>query len=338
MSGLTTSGLSEHPGEDDPVVQDPTVPTGPDLNSDSWRAEVAARLERYRTRRKPRTPRYPSLLLPFDSTESWSRPSSPSGASALMAAAVRAEPDFDPLPLAGPEANHLQHFPEPQPVAPQPGAPVFYPHPEPSAKVIAFPRSAAIPVYQLSTLADPVFDFDRPRIVEAPEILPPPPALGGMLMEPLPPPSAERRPDSLFASRPATLARRAQAVLIDGAIVATSLIAFAAVLVRMNPNQIHLRGQLPLFAGALGVVGVLFWSAYKFLFIVYAGSTPGLQLARLRLVRFDGSLLTRRQRRWRVLASFLSAFSAGLGYLWCALDQDRLCWHDRITRSHLSPR
>jgi len=46
-----------------------------DLNPDAWRVEVAARLERYRTRRKPRSPRYPSLLLPFDAPESWSRSS-----------------------------------------------------------------------------------------------------------------------------------------------------------------------------------------------------------------------------------------------------------------------
>ena len=38
--------------------------------------------------------------------------------------------------------------------------------PEPSAKVIEFPRSAAIPVFRASELADPVFDYDRPRIVE----------------------------------------------------------------------------------------------------------------------------------------------------------------------------
>jgi hypothetical protein len=36
-----------------------------------------------------------------------------------------------------------------------------------------------------------------------------------------------------------------------------------------------------------------------------------------------------------VLAALLSAFSAGLGYVWCVLDQDRLCWHDRITRTHV---
>jgi len=91
----------------------------------------------------------------------------------------------------------------------------------------------------------------------------------------------------------------------------------------------------PMLAGALGVVALLLWAAYEFLFVVYTGSTPGLRAARLRLAAFDGSPLNRRLRRWRVLASFLSALSAGLGYLWCFLDQDGLCWHDRITRTHI---
>ena len=89
------------------------------------------------------------------------------------------------------------------------------------------------------------------------------------------------------------------------------------------------------FAGAFVLVAVLFWAAYEFLFVVYTGSTPGLHAAGLRLAGFDGSRLNRRLRRWRVLASFLSAFSAGLGFLWCVLDQDGLCWHDRITRTHV---
>ena len=88
--------------------------------------------------------------------------------------------------------------------------------------------------------------------------------------------------------------------------------------------------------GAL-VLGVL-WSGYQYLLLTYAGSTPGLNLARLRLSRFDGSRVPRRIRRWRVLASVLSGFSLGLGYAWCLLDEDQLCWHDRITRTYLAPR
>jgi uncharacterized RDD family membrane protein YckC len=95
------------------------------------------------------------------------------------------------------------------------------------------------------------------------------------------------------------------------------------------------RGPLLVIAGALVVVAVLLWAAYQYVFVVYTGSTPGLRAARLGMAAFDGSPLNRRLRRWRVLASFLSAFSAGLGYFWCVLDQNRLCWHDRITRTHV---
>jgi uncharacterized RDD family membrane protein YckC len=82
-------------------------------------------------------------------------------------------------------------------------------------------------------------------------------------------------------------------------------------------------------------LAISLWFTYQFLFIVYTGSTPGLRAARLKLAKFDGSPVLRSLRRGRVLASFLSGLSAGLGYLWCFLDADSLCWHDRITRTHL---
>jgi uncharacterized RDD family membrane protein YckC len=344
-------------------------------NADSWRAEVAARLERYRTRRKPRSPHFPSLLLPFDAPESWSRPAPPTGmagtgspgiGSAEIGAAAVATP---PAPARQnstfpaqqePRADGTASFAEPrQTQAPSPDRypePVPEPFaPEPSAKVIEFPRSAAIPVFRRSELADPVFDLDRPRIVEAPEVLPPPPALGGMLMEPAQPEPAGRQAGADFPlpSASASIARRALAALVDGIVLGTALAAFAAIFIRLNPSLYPaldlglkpglnlVRGPLltlarPMFAGpTLAAVTLLFWAAYEFLFVVYTGSTPGLRAARLRLAAFDGSPLNRRSRRWRVLASFLSASSAGLGYFWCFLDQDGLCWHDRITRTHV---
>jgi uncharacterized RDD family membrane protein YckC len=120
--------------------------------------------------------------------------------------------------------------------------------------------------------------------------------------------------------------------LLDALVLATALAAFGAIFVWVNP----VRPPLPVLATGVIVVSVLLCAAYEFLFLVYTGSTPGLRLARLRLVRFDGSPVNRRLRRWRVLASYLSAFSLGLGYLWSVLDEDGLSWHDRITRTHLS--
>jgi hypothetical protein len=59
-------------------------------------------------------------------------------------------------------------------------------------------------------------------------------------------------------------------------------------------------------------------------------------LAGLELTRFDGSPANRRLRRWRVLASYVSAISLGMGYGWVFLDEDALCWHDRITHTYLA--
>jgi uncharacterized RDD family membrane protein YckC len=347
-SGLATTGLTNCPGSnlalqgqlcaagaaadvlDAPAMPAPvgtSVDSTADSTVDSWRVEVAARLERYRTRRKPRTPRYPSLLLPFDAPESWSRPLSSVASS--VAATARADHDLAESIHEQTEDRYLE------------------PAPEFSAKVIEFPRSAAIPVFHRSELADPI--FDRPRIVEAPEMLPPPPALGGMLIEP----ARQETPDTepAIASSSASIAQRGLAALVDGAVLATALLAMAAIFLRWNPgliagwitglptalslNRDLLHGPLPIIAAALGTTGILLWTVYEFLFVVYTGSTPGLRAAHLQLASFTGANLDRRSRRWRVLASFLSAFSAGLGYVWCFLDQDGLCWHDRITRTHV---
>jgi len=364
-AGLTTTGLANCSTGGDPAVQghlcapdaveearntavaaetaasepnvcpnaDPNIDPNTDLNidpnadpnSDSWRVEVAARLARYRTRRKPRTPRYPSLLLPFDTPESWSRLAPPSGSTAAAVAPARAGQDFT-FRIEEDYAVGTPSLADPRETLGQAA--------EQSAKVIEFPRSAAIPVFHPSDLADPVFDRDLPRIVEAPEVLPPPPALGGMLMEPAQQEPAKRLAGTDFPLSSATIARRALAALVDGAVLATSLAAFGASFLRLNPVPEPLRPP-PMLAGALAVIAVLLWAAYEFFFVVYTGSTPGLRAARLRLAGFDGSPLNRRLRRWRVLASFLSGLSGGLGYLWCVLDQDGLCWHDRITRTHV---
>lgn len=343
--GLTNVGLTNHATGGDPAVPGRSTATADtaasDLNvfpdADSWRVEVAARLERYRTRRKPRTPRYPSLLLPFDAPESWSRPAPSSGSVAGATTSAQAEPDCRGQAKEDPEAVGTPSLADPRQTSERDG----HRYPEESGKVIEFPRSAAIPVFHHSELADPVFDHDRPRIVEAPEILPPPPALGGMLIESAQQESADRRAgaDSPLALASAPIVRRALAALVDGVVLVAALAAFGAIFLRLNPSlDLSLnpvRGPLPMLAAALGMVALLLWMAYEFLFVVYTGSTPGLRAARLRLAGFDGLPLNRRSRRWRVLASFLSAFSAGLGYLWCVVDQDRLCWHDRITRTHV---
>jgi uncharacterized RDD family membrane protein YckC len=291
-----------------------SVTTAP--GADYWRREVASRLERYRARRKPRAPRYPSLRLPFDSADSWA----PVSGSALAVSAAATA-----MPAQTPDVRDEWRAPvvvESHPAAVE--------EPELFANVIEFPRSAAVPVYHTNQLAEPI--FERPRIVEAPEVLPPPPALGGILMEAVRDPQQDHQAGTDLALPPASLPRRMLAGFLDAIVLVTALACFGGVFVWLNPQ----RPPMPVLTMALTVVSVLLWAAYEFLFTVFTGSTPGLRLARLHLVCFDGSPTSRRIRRWRVLASYLSAFALGLGYLWSVLDEDGLCWHDRITHTHLS--
>ncbi len=90
--------------------------------------------------------------------------------------------------------------------------------------------------------------------------------------------------------------------------------------------------------GLAAGIPCLFWAAYQYLLIVYAASTPGLRVAGLELTRFDGTSTTRSLRRWRALAGCLSGLSLGMGYAWVFLDEDALCWHDRITHTYLAPK
>lgn len=293
-----------------------------ELGPDYWRHEVSSRLERYRARRKPRGPRYPSLRLPFDSADSWM----PVSGSALAVSVPAVDPELAPT-LASRIEQDAPHLVKTHPVE---SGPAIADEPELYTNVIEFPRSAAVPVVHVSELAEPI--FERPRIVEAPEVLPPPPALGGILMEPArgrepaPPAAAD------LVTPSASLPRRLLAGFLDALVILAGLAGFGAIFVWMNPQ----RPPLPALVGAGTIVVVLLWAAYKFLFTVYTGSTPGLRMAGLRLVRFDGSLPPHRLRRWRVFASYLSAMALGLGYLWSLLDEDGLCWHDRITRTHFA--
>jgi uncharacterized RDD family membrane protein YckC len=205
------------------------------------------------------------------------------------------------------------------------------PRSETTARIIEFPRSAYAPPVRLNDLADPV--LDRPRILEAPEVVPPPPAMGGITIEEAAKAEPERRPGIDMPLQPAPLEQHLLAVAIDAAIVLLAGAAFSAIFYELT----HIRPALPQLMGCgAGLLGV-FWAAYQYLLIVYSGTTPGLRAMKLQLQRFDGNLTSRCLRRWRVLGSMLSGISLGMGYAWQFLDEDGLCWHERVTKTYLAP-
>lgn len=299
----------------------------------SWRDEVSERLHRYRARRRPRAPRYPSLRLNFEAPETvWVAsprtrevPAAPQATVAQLVSRQSVAMDclaVEPLPepatenpgAAGPPTRRL----------PEAGS-------ETTAKIIAFPRSNYAPPVRLNELAEPV--IDRPRILEAPEVVPPPPALGGITIEEAQRQEPERRLGIDMPLQSALLEQRLLAIAIDAAIVLLAGVVFGAILHRIAGFRPPL---LALVGHGLGLLAI-FWAAYQYLLIVYSGTTPGLRAMKLQLQRFDGSPPNRPLRRWRVLGSLLSGVSLGMGYAWQFLDEDSLCWHERVTKTYLAP-
>jgi uncharacterized RDD family membrane protein YckC len=82
------------------------------------------------------------------------------------------------------------------------------------------------------------------------------------------------------------------------------------------------------------LVLVLLYLLYQALFFSFSESTPGMRCARIALCTFDDENPTRGAMRRRNLAVLLSACPLGLGLLWAAFDEDRLTWHDRLTRTY----
>lgn len=176
--------------------------------------------------------------------------------------------------------------------------------------------------------------MDRPRILDVPEFSPPAPALGGITIEPLKAEEPSKRPGIDMPLYAAPLGLRVFASVVDALIVLTASALFGLIFSKITAMQ---PPRLQLIA-LIAAIPCLFWAAYQYLLIVYSGTTPGLRAANLELVCFNGNPAKRSLRRWRILASYLSAASLGMGYAWLFLDEDSLCWHDRITRTYLAPK
>lgn len=287
-----------------------TLPVEPQPGSD-WRDQVSAKVKNYKTL-KPRKERYPSLQLQFDSGHSWKLDAPPKSIADRGSFATLSSSTQEQIPRMEPRAS----------------VPATT---ESTARVLEFPRPGTLP-FNRDELAEPM--IDRPRIMEAPELLPPPPALGGILIEPSREPEPERQPGIDMPLQTARLPRKAFAAAVDGVVVATALAIFGYIFLRFNSSLPQMRAVVEMAAALMGIL----WIAYQSAFLIFCGTTPGLRAARMKIARFDGSPVPRTLRRWRVLASLLSCVSLGLGYAWCFFDEDQLCWHDRLTKTHLAPR
>jgi uncharacterized RDD family membrane protein YckC len=346
MKGMDREVAGVPAAEGSDLKAEPDNETG---DAHAWRDELSDRLNRYRARRKVRPPRYPSLSLRFEAFESATSANPSSGFSPLSA--------FEPvsnhalaLDAMRPESSSSADIEvqsremiaaeaAPPPVDHEGGASARHSSAghvsagHASAKIIEFPRSAwGPPAPPPDQLAEPV--SGRPRILDAPEVEPPLPALGGITIEAVEHREVEKRLGIDMPLQNAPFGSRVVAAVVDGTIIAAASALFGFIFWKVAGVRPPLVQILGLAAG----IPAFFWAAYQYLLLVYSASTPGLRLAGLELARFDGTATSRSLRRWRVLAAWLSAVSVGMGYAWVFLDEDTLCWHDRISHTYFAPK
>jgi uncharacterized RDD family membrane protein YckC len=133
-----------------------------------------------------------------------------------------------------------------------------------------------------------------------------------------------------FMVEPASIDRRVMAFAVDFAAVTGGFLAFLVVFAASTP---HLPGGIAAVAAG-GAVYAALWVLYQMLFFSLSGATAGMLYARIALCTFDDRNPTRAALRRRLAASWLSCLPLGLGFLWSFVDEDNLCWHDRITRMY----
>jgi hypothetical protein len=234
---------------------------------------------------------------------------------------------MEPPPIAPREASERQE----EAYIPPELRPPLPPFPRVSRgvpkKIIEFPRLTA----RAYELADPV--ADQLRIFEAVEETQPPLLSHFADIE-----IAPEQPAHLIAAeelelplQPAPLGARTNAAMLDAFVILSASALFAAT-AKLFVGTVALGKPLVTAAGACCLVLL---TMYYLLSFRYSRTTVGMQATGLWLSTFCGEMPSRSVLRWRALAIALSCAALGMGFAWSLIDEDRLCWHDRITHTYL---
>ena len=140
---------------------------------------------------------------------------------------------------------------------------------------------------------------------------------------------------AVYSGAPVAIAaHRIFAAAIDSAVILLAIGLFFGTFAMAGHEVVLTKATVPVYGLAMLAI-VLF---YKLLFCIGNADSLGVQWAGLRLLNFDGRRPTREQRVCRIAASFVSVLSTGIGFIWALVDEERLGWHDYISKTFPSPR
>jgi len=340
-------GRSSGPGEMNqiPNFVSSSTASNPQPNEPaSWKQELSSRLSRYKARRREQLGQS-SLNFNFESTTAnhvfLQREGEPAEVDAVdvfseeeiadqFLAPTTMGSTAPELQLSTPPLDMTELFSQPTKVIDE-SASASIPD---VGKLIEFPRALFLgPTVNPNELAEPV--LETPRILDVPDtIAPPPPPLSDIELE--------READELDprSSEPALdvapLPQRIFAGAVDAILVLGATALFGAIALKIaGPVLLADRRSALIMIAA---VPAILWAMYSYLLLVHGGRTVGMLLARLRLVSFEMEPVGRNQRKFRVFAMQLSCLALAMGLIWAFIDEDQICWHDRITHTYLSAR
>lgn len=142
--------------------------------------------------------------------------------------------------------------------------------------------------------------------------------------------AAPNQPDG----RPCGLLRLLMVMVYDAIVILAILMIAGAVALEL-PFRHQSAGKDPAYTLYL----LMFWFFYLAWCWRHGGMTLGMRAWRVRLVNLRQHGANPVPAWWqcglRFAGAWLSAATAGLGYLWILLDREKRSWHDRLSRTCL---
>lgn len=134
-------------------------------------------------------------------------------------------------------------------------------------------------------------------------------------------------------ARVAGMGLRARAAAIDALFCLAAIGVFAATFHLAGGEFCFTRATLPGWTAA----ALLLSGSYHLIFALAGKNTAGMACCRLAVVSFDGVPARSRARVARLFWAVVGMASVGLGIAWALLDDERLAWHDMITKTFPTP-
>jgi uncharacterized RDD family membrane protein YckC len=145
-------------------------------------------------------------------------------------------------------------------------------------------------------------------------------------------PAPKTRPAVCCRAPVASIRLRSAAAVVDALLVLMGLGFFAVPLYVMGGRIVLSQKAAPGYILAVVTMALFYHLVWR----LAKRDTPGMRYFGLRLLNFDGYPPDSQERTIRLLAACLSILALGLGLLWALVDQEKLTWHDHISKTFLT--